>query len=141
MKKIILIALFFVACNKPTDTKKKVYLTDKPNMVEVLDFYGKRRCVTCIDIERNTKYVVNTLLKDYVVKNKLVFKTIDVSDSKNTQIADVYQAVGTALFLNIIKDGKETHVDLTDFSFLKGSKDAIFQQELKEKIENALKDI
>ncbi len=141
MKKIFLISLFFIACNKASDTKKAIFTSTKPNMVEVLDFYGKHRCVTCIDIERNAKYVVNTLLKDQVIKNKLVFKTIDVSDSKNTKIADIYQAVGTALFLNIIKDGKETHVDLTDFSFLKGSKDEIFQKELKEKIENVLKNI
>ena len=67
--------------------------------------------------------------------------TINVDDDKNYDMAEKYEATGTALFLNVIKEGKETHIDLTDFAFMEGKDQATFSEQLKEKIEKELKNI
>jgi len=142
MKKLILLSsilfsLLLNACgtNAP---KKQTFLTDKPNQIEVIDFYGTHRCVSCKAIEANTKFTVDTYFKTEKEQGLVSFKIINVDDDKNYDMAEAYQAIGTALFLNVIKDGKETHIDLTDFGFAKGQDKAVFTKELKAKIETEL---
>ncbi len=107
--------------------------------IEVIDFYGTHRCVTCKAIEANAKYTVDTYFAAEKKNGTVVFKTINVDDDKNYKIAEQFEASGTALFLNVIKNGKETHIDLTDFAFMKGKDKASFSKELKAKIETELK--
>ena len=55
------------------------------------------------------------------------------------KIAEKFEAAGTSLFLNVIKNGKETKIDLTDFAFMKGKDKASFSDELKIKLNKELK--
>lgn len=119
--------------SKTTSTKQST------SKIEVIDFYGTHRCVTCKAIEANAKYTVDTYFAAEKKKGTVVFKTINVDDDKNYKVAEQFEATGTALFLNVIKNGKETHIDLTDFAFMKGKDKAAFSKELKAKIENELK--
>ena len=107
--------------------------------IEVIDFYGTHRCVTCKAIEANTKYTVDTYFQNEEKKGKVVFKTINVDEEANYSIAEKFGATGTALFLNVIKDGKEEIIDLTDFAFSKGRDKLAFSKELKDKIKEQLK--
>lgn len=132
---ILATSLLFVSCKGKTQENKTI-TTNVPDQIEVIDFYGTHRCVTCKAIEANAKYTVETY---FVNEPKVVFKTVNVDDEKNYKIAENFQATGTALFLNVIKNGKETHVDLTDFAFSKGHEQEAFSTELKSKIEIALK--
>ena len=143
MKQFILlvfmvISLLFVSC-KEKSVKNKEITTNVPNQIEVIDFYGTHRCVTCKEMEANTKYTVDTYFSDEQKNGKIVFKTINVDDDKNIKIAENFEAAGTALFLNVIKNGKETHIDLTDFGFAKAHDKEIFSKELKTKIASELK--
>lgn len=119
--------------SKTTTTKQST------SKIEVIDFYGTHRCVTCKTIEANAKYTVDTYFAAEKKKGTVVFKTINVDDDKNYKIAENFEATGTALFLNVIKNGKETHIDLTDFAFMKGKDKDTFSKELKTKIETELK--
>jgi thiol-disulfide isomerase/thioredoxin len=119
--------------SKTTTTKQST------SKIEVIDFYGAHRCVTCKTIEANAKYTVDTYFAAEKKKGTVVFKTINVDDDKNYKIAERFEATGTALFLNVIKNGKETHIDLTDFAFMNGRDKAVFSKELKAKIETELK--
>lgn len=121
------------------DNSKTIVTTDTSTKIEVIDFYGTHRCVTCEAIEANAKYTVDTYFQDAVKQGKLAFKTVNVDEEKNYDIAERFEATGTALFINVIKDGKEQHIDLTNFAFEKGRDKEDFSAELKVKIEEQLK--
>ena len=55
------------------------------------------------------------------------------------KIAEKFEASGTALILNVIKNGKEKQIDLTEFAFMEGNDKDAFSKELKTKIDTELK--
>ncbi|HAW52939.1 MAG TPA: hypothetical protein DCX54_11525 [Flavobacteriales bacterium] len=107
--------------------------------IEVLDFHSTHRCATCIAIESNTRYTLDTFFNKELKEGKITFRIINVDKKENEKIAESYGAYGTALFLNVIRDGKETRIGLTNFAFLKGNDREAFSNELKSKVESELK--
>lgn len=105
--------------------------TPAADRIEVIDFYGTHRCVTCKAIEANTKYALATLYPEELKAGTITFRTVNVDDKANAALAEAYQATGTALFLNVVKGGKETHVDLTNQAFDKGKEQEVWAEELK----------
>jgi len=150
MKKIIsilFISIMFFACN--TDTKETTKTTstteakankkvEGKNRIEILDFYGTHRCKTCINIEKNTKYTLDLAFKDEVKNGTIVFKTINFDDDKNEDIVTEYMAYGTSLYFNVIKDGKEKHIDLSAFAFKWGNEQVEYSMQLEKKIKEEL---
>jgi len=138
--KLLLFAflIVFIACQRP-DHSKTITTTDTSSKIEVIDFYGTHRCMTCEAIEANAKYTVDTYFADEVQEGKVTFKTVNVDAEENYAIAERFEAAGTALFINVIKDQKEQHIDLTTFAFAKGRDKEVFSTELREKINEQLK--
>lgn len=136
----LLFSIILFSCNNKV-SEKKAETTNSTDRVEVIDFYGTHRCITCKAIESNAKYTVNTYFKKEQQNGTVVFKAINVDDKANYTIAEKFEATGTALFLNIIKNGKETHIDLTDFGFSNGREQESFSKQLKAKVEEALKQL
>jgi len=134
---LLVTAILIFSCNGKVQTNKTAS-QQKQNQIEVLDFYGTHRCVTCIAIEDNARYTLETYFSEALESKKIVFKTINVDEKENEAIAEKYEAVGTALLLNVIKDGKETVIDLTELAFMDGTEQSIFSQKLKTKIETEL---
>lgn len=115
-----------------TDSKKDV--------VEVLYFHGKQRCITCKSIEKHTKDVLTAYFADQVKNGKVVFRVIDISQPANEKIADKYEVTWSSLFINKWKGGKEKVNNMTEFgfSYAKSSPD-VFKAGVKKKIEELLK--
>ena len=135
---LLTLSIILFSCNgRAQENQFKV--DNKTSKIEVIDFYGTHRCVTCKAIEANARYTLKTYFIKELNSGKISFKTVNVDDKNNYAMAENYQAAGTALFLNIIKNGKETHIDLTDFGFSKGRNQEEFSKELKAKIETELK--
>ena len=109
--------------------------------IEVIDFHATHRCKTCKAIEANTKYTLNTYFPNELKEGKITFDIINVDEEKNYDMAERFEAVGTALFLNVVANGQEKHIDLTDFAFLKGNEKDEFSKELKSKIETEIKNL
>ncbi|MDA3861135.1 MAG: nitrophenyl compound nitroreductase subunit ArsF family protein [Melioribacteraceae bacterium] len=109
------------------------------NMIEVIDFQSTNRCFTCNSIETNTKYTLETYFADELKNGKITFQVINVDEEKNLKMAEIFEASGTSLFLNVIVNGEDTHINLTNFAFMKGRKQKEFSEELKVKIETELK--
>ena len=130
--------LVFTAC-QGQDNSKTIVTPNSSTKIEVIDFYGTHRCVTCEAIEANAKYTVDTYFQDAVKNGTLEFKTVNVDEEDNYEIAERFEATGTALFINVIKNGTEQHIDLTNFAFSKGRDKEAFSLELKGKIEEQLK--
>lgn len=132
--KIVALSLLVLTACKQSDKSKTVDSEIHGSKVELIDFYGTHRCKTCQAIEANSKYTVNNYFKDAVKQGKLEFKTVNVDEEANYDMAEKFEATGTALFINVIKNGKEEHIDLTAFAFEKGTDRDEFSKELKEKL-------
>ncbi|WP_227807431.1 nitrophenyl compound nitroreductase subunit ArsF family protein [Lutibacter profundi] len=139
---ILALSLIFISCNGNTQTNKTKEKTQKvANKIEVIDFYSTHRCMTCKAIEANTKYTLDTYFSSELKNKKITFKTVNVDEEENYKLAEKFEATGTALFLNVIVNGKETQIDLTDFAFMKGNDQEVFSMELKSKLEAELKKV
>lgn len=140
----IVTALFlsFTSCKNEaqtnTATNKDLASVSK---IEVLDFHSTHRCMTCNAIEANTKYTLETYFSKELASDKITFQVINVDKEENEKIAEKFEASGTALILNVIKNGKEEQIDLTDFAFMNGNDQDAFSKELKTKLEAQLKSL
>ena len=135
---VLAISFMLTSCygqdkNKPNSLDKSV------SKIEVLDFHSTHRCMTCNAIEANTKYTLETYFAKELKANKITFQVINIDERENEKIAEKFEASGTSLFLNVIKNGKETKVDLTDFAFMNGLDQEAFSKELQAKIKAELK--
>ncbi len=137
---VLMLGLMFTACNGQTKSKTST-ATQSSSKIEVIDFHSTHRCMTCKAIEANTKFTLDTYFSKDVKDGNITFQVINVDEKENEKLAEKFEAAGTSLFLNVIKDGKEKQIDLTDFAFLKGMEKEAFVAELKTKLEAALKNI
>ena len=89
------------------------------------------------------KQIQNIRLDTYFSKelkdDKITFQVVNVDEKENEKIAEKFEASGTSLFLNVIRNGKETQINLTDFAFMNGNDQEAFSKELKSKIDKELK--
>ncbi|MCB4797312.1 nitrophenyl compound nitroreductase subunit ArsF family protein [Neotamlana laminarinivorans] len=137
---VIVLGIMFMSCNSQDKSSKKI-LNTSISKIEVLDFHATHRCMTCNAIEANTKYTLNTYFKEALSKGKITFQVVNVDKKENEKIAKKFQASSTALFLNVIKNGEEKQIDLTEFAFLNGNNKEVFSKKLKAKIDAELKNI
>lgn len=115
-------------------------LQDTGDRVEVLYFHGKKRCATCMAIEKNTKDVIETQFADELENGTVIFRIIDISEPENEKIADKYEVTWSSLFVSQWKDGKETYENLTEYAFANArTSPDIFKSGLTEKINELLK--
>jgi len=128
-----------LSCCNGQNSGKTMAKNQTISKIEVIDFHSTHRCMTCNAIEASTKYTLQTYFEEEIKAGKITFLVVNVDKEENEQIAENFEASGTALFLNVIKEGKEKHINLTEFAFLKGNKKEEFARELKLKIENELK--
>jgi len=137
---LILVSTLLFSCNGKIK-KEKPTVETLTNRVEVIDFHSTHRCMTCNAIEANTRYTLDTYFSGDLKNNTITLQVINVDMEENESIAEKFEATGTALFINVIVDGKETPIDLTEFAFMEGNDQEAFSSELKAKIDEALKKI
>lgn len=135
---VLAIGLILVACHGQ-DKNKTTSLNTSISKIEVLDFHSTHRCMTCNAIEASTRYTLDTYFSEEVKKGKITLQVVNVDLKENEAIAEKFEASGTSLFLNVIKNGKETRLDLTEFAFMNGNDQETFSKELKIKIDAHLK--
>jgi hypothetical protein len=134
------ILLLLAAC-QGQDNSNAISTADSSTKIQVIDFYGTHRCVTCEEIEVNAKYTVETYFQDELKAGIVEFITVNVDEKVNYNIAEHFEATGTALFINVIRSGSEQHIDLTNFAFAKGRDKEAFSAGLKEKIDGQLQSL
>ena len=137
---LILVSTLLFSCDGKIKTEKPIVET-LTNRIEVIDFHSTHRCMTCNAIEANTKYTLDTYFPNELKKESITFQVVNVDEEENYKMAEKFEATGTALFMNVIVDGKETPIDLTEFAFMEGNNQEVFSTKLKSKIEEALNKI
>ncbi|QXP69878.1 hypothetical protein H0I29_14820 [Polaribacter sp. R2A056_3_33] len=135
---VLTFVLILSACSGEKKNKEQS-LDQSTSKIEVIDFHSTHRCMTCNAIEKNTKYTLNTYFSKELEENKITFQVINVDEKENEKVAEKFEATGTALIINVIKNGKETQINLTDFAFMNGNDQDAFSKELKSKLDKQLK--
>ncbi len=144
MKKIttlfFIATLLLVSCNSNKTKNTDKNLTDLgKDRIEILDFYGKHRCTSCVNIENHTKKVLDNYYKKEQESKQVVFKLIQWDIPENEAITDKFMAAGTSLFIYRIKDGKEYVSDISDFAFKKSADAVAFEKGFRERLDAELK--
>ncbi|MFD2542369.1 nitrophenyl compound nitroreductase subunit ArsF family protein [Lacinutrix gracilariae] len=134
---ILTIAFILTACNNKSENATPS-LDTSVSKIEILDFHSTHRCMTCKAIEANTKYTLDTYFSEELKQDKISFQVINVDEKENEKIAEKFEASGTALYINVIKNGKESKIDLTEFAFMEGNDKEAFSKQLKTKIDTQL---
>lgn len=143
MKKVLLylnVVAILLSCGRRsngTESNNPQYEA-QPNHIEVLYFYGQKRCVTCRAIETNTVGLLDSLYSSEIKEGKITFRTIDISKKENKK-ANKYEVSWSSLILNMHKDGSETVDDLTSFGFSSArNHPQEFKDSLRRKIDNLM---
>jgi len=109
-------------------------------VVEVLYFYGKQRCITCRSIEKYSREVVETLIKEQLAAGTIVFRTIDSSKKENQDLVNQYEVSFSSLFLTTHIGAKASKINLTKLGFAYAKNDPVtFKKKLQAAIEKELK--
>lgn len=131
----LLLVLF--SCKSEAQTTKNVGASTGTSL-EVIDFHNTHRCKTCLAIENAAKEVLYSDFSAAMQSGKITFRTVDVDESANAQIAEKFEAAGSALFIYNPKTGNA--VDMTDFAFTYVLSDLTkFKAGFKTAVQNALK--
>ena len=141
MKSRITIAFIFLAltfCFRSEATTPEQEAVDSTRRIEVVDFHSTHRCETCLAIEANTKYTLETYFNEEMKNGVITLQIINVDLKENRKIAEKFQAIGSSLYLNIVKEGNEEQLDLTSFAFLKGRNQDAFSKGLRDRIKEHL---
>lgn len=107
--------------------------------LRIYAFHGTRQCTTCKNMKSNTKEALNTYFSKELKSGEIEYFVIDVDAPENEAIAEKFEATGTALMVNTIKDGKEQISDWSEFAFDEANDPESFIPGIKERIEKALK--
>lgn len=132
--------LFFSMCSDRAPAGE-VATASGPDRIEVLDFHTDHRCHTCLTIEELTKTVLAETYGEEMEKGTITFQLINVDREENLPVAQKFGAFGTSLVLNVVKDGEEKQVNLTDFAFLNAENEAKFTEGLKEHLQAELQNM
>ena len=103
---ILAFSLLLTSCNGQTKGKTS-NSNQSISKIEVIDFHSTHRCMTCKAIEANTKFTLDTYFAKDIKDGNITFQVINVDEKENEKLAEKFEASGTALFLNVIKDGKK----------------------------------
>jgi len=82
----------------------------KADKIIVANFHATARCASCTALGRLSEKTVIEQFTNEIANGKIEFKSINVDLPENEEIAKLYQATGSSLYINAIKDGKNNIV-------------------------------
>jgi len=128
------LGLLFTACSsnaqQPTTSTSSAVAT----RIDVIEFHSEHRCETCINIEAMAREVLNTGFATQMRDGTITFRLVNVEEKANAKMAEEFGAYGTALFLDVHKNGTDEKVDLTKWAFMKANDAVAFKAELTQKL-------
>lgn len=125
MKKILktfilsFVGLFLLgSCNGQRNEKISEELTVPSTAgIEVIYFFGKQRCSTCVAMEKFAKEAVDSAFADKTKEGRIIFKSIDISTPEGEKLADLFEVSSSSLYIVDNNPSKPEKVDMTAFGF------------------------
>ena len=75
--------------------------------VEVIHFHGTQQCWSCITVGEYALKTIEDKFPDELASGKIVYMDVNGELSENQELVAKYQARGSSLFINAIRDGKD----------------------------------
>src|SRR5680860_375009 len=107
---LILLAVFVV---KPKNNAINNLNQTGATKVQVFLFHATQRCPTCIRIGQLAKATVEERFAEQFKSGKIEFREINIDLPENKSLAEKFQATGSALYINSIKNGQDSIVEDT----------------------------
>ena len=121
-----------------TLTPEESDATLKSKVVEVYYFHRNRRCGPCRTIENLTKKTMETYFTSEMENGKVVFHIVNVEREEQREIAQKFNVVSTALYLNVKEGANEDPTNMTAFAYRFVNNEDRFLTGLKEQIDKGL---
>ena len=139
MKQKALKLIVFIVALLSTSTIYAQKTSTNKELVEVIYFYGKKRCTTCNAIEKLSQEVVNDQFAKQVADGTVVYKAVDITTKEGEALADHFEVAWSSLFINKIEGRKESVNNMTKFAFANAlNNPEEFKNGLTEKINSLL---
>ena len=108
--------ILLISCGgKKTETS--ITNQEKNADVEVIYFYGKQRCATCMAMEKFAREAIDSVFHERLNDGKLSFKSVDITSPDGEKLADSFEVTSSSLFVvNNIPENPEK-IDMTAFGF------------------------
>lgn len=119
---------------KETQTQSVKNSADK---IEVYYFYRTQRCYSCVTLGQYIKETIEQKFSEETRNNIIDFREINVDLPENKNLAIKFQASGSSLFINAIKNGQDNISQDTNVWRLLNNK-AQFKNYLANKINSFL---
>lgn len=143
---LIVVASSFILFNNYGQKKEQVNTNysvidiklPKIDKIEVFLFHATQRCISCINIGKFAEQTINDNFSEELNSGKIVFREINIDLPENHELAEKFQASGSALFVNTIRGEKDyIEQDLKVWRLV--GNEGEFKSYFKEKIESILK--
>lgn len=85
--------------------------------IEVIYFFGKQRCSTCVAMEKFAKEAVDSAFTDKSKDGTIIFKTVDITTPEGERLADLFEVSSSSLYIVNNNPDKLEKVDMTAFGF------------------------
>jgi len=81
--------------------------------IEVFVFHTTNRCISCINIGKYTKTVIEEKFPEEFKSGRITFREVNIDLPENFKMAQEYKVSGSSLFINAIKDSQNNHEEDT----------------------------
>ena len=126
MKSIILkttalsiLGFFLLGSCKGQQNEKITEAVNEPSTagIEVIYFFGKQRCSTCVAMEKFAKEAVDSVFDDKTKDGTISFRSVDITTPEGEKIADLFEVSSSSLYIVDNNPDKPEKVDMTAFGF------------------------
>ena len=99
--------------------EKMTKTSDEPSTadVEVIYFFGKQRCSTCVAMEKFAKEALDSVFADKTKEGTIIFKSVDITTPDGEKLADRFEVSSSSLYIVDNNPDKPEKVDMTAFGF------------------------
>lgn len=114
-----IIGLFLLASCNGKQNEKMTEDTKEPAAtgIEVIYFFGKQRCSTCVAMEKYAKEALDSAFADKTKDGTIIFKSVDITTSDGEKLADSFEVSSSSLYIVDNNPDKPEKVDMTAFGF------------------------
>ena len=106
------------SCNGQQKEKMAEELTvPSTTGIEVIYFFGKQRCSTCVAMEKFAKEALDSAFADKIKDGSIIFKSVDITTPKGEKLADLFEVSSSSLYIVDNNPDKPEKVDMTAFGF------------------------
>lgn len=86
-------------------------------IVEVYYFHADERCESDLQIEQETKNVIDHAFKEEIANGTVVLHIVNFMSPENQAITDKFEIGWSSLVLNKIESKEEEKIDINEFAF------------------------